>query len=265
MPRHSRDNQLSLADFSWLNLANYALLNSASISQWAQIAHDRVELRRFVALGAEHGKGTQEFQYAEQLVEKVKATPLQPLGFSKRRIQRHQSEQPHISLLTEDRATLLQQLCEESRCCAQNTRGIIDITLRQGPWGGLWQRYAHLSIDLNASDIQLEKDFRTWLKKWRISEKLKKNNQLKGNALGKKTAGWARHLLIPFVDMEAFANLHQKFIPRNVFQELLGFHRPYKKWEPLSDTQLDDLRKDAKIIFTGPGVDILLNSIISDE
>jgi len=262
MGRQQVGLQLTAADFQWLELDNYAALNTGDLLLWSQTLLDRIELNRF--LKAEHR------EYVAEYFEKLKSAPLTSLGFKRTPKPQHPASQPAIKLLTLGHflglndALLPVESDEtgEDELPIDNAR-IIDDMLRQDKTGA-WQRYAHLKVDLHATDNLLKQNFTDWLAAWRADNKLQSPP---GNTLEQKAVTWARRYVVPYFDMQMYAWLNQKEIPRPVIAEKLARKIPARikgqvdRQEKPSSSALDELCKDLPRIFSSSTVDRFLNAV----
>jgi len=254
--------QLTAADFGWLEVSNYARLDAGNLSLWSQTLLDRVELNRFLKNG--------DREYVAEYFEKLKSAPLTSLGFKRTPKPQHQASQPAIKLLTlghflELNDALLPVESDETGKdeLPIDYARIIDDMLRQDKTGA-WQRYAHLKVDLHATDNLLKQNFADWLAAWRADNKLQSPP---GNTLEQKAVTWAWRYVVPYFDMQMYAWLNQKEIPRPVIAEKFARKIPalikgqVDLQEKPSSSALDELRKDLPRIFSSATVDIFLNAV----
>ncbi|MGF6637022.1 DUF6387 family protein [Paraburkholderia sp. MM6662-R1] len=252
-------------EFRWLDRCNYAPLETGDLRLWATVLQDRVELNRFL------NNGQQQF-VAEQF-KKLQTAPLAPLGFNLTVGRRHPASQKCVKPLTSGHYLALGQSLPCNHGAVSSTRGnageaidfrssVDDVVQQDDP---VWGRYAHLQVDLHATDKALEEDFRRWLAAWRTHVPSEKPI---GNTLQQKAAAWGDRGVVPYFDMQMLARLSGKEIPRTVFVEKLTRTRQTslgKLHETPSKSALDELRDDMRRIFLSQTVHTFLNAITQDD
>jgi hypothetical protein len=263
MARQRKANQLTADDFGWLELANYAELEKGDLRLWSAVLHDRAELNRFLI----HG----DKAFVAMLFEKLQAAPLAPLGFEVRSLPQHPASQSTVKLLTlgnQAGLTGALELQAEGRqeahrtaveSHAHPTSSSIDEIIQQSD--SAWDRYAHLRLDLRATDECLKDDFARLLRAWRTRKPI---DALRGNNLQKKATTWGTRGLVPYFDMQMHARLAGKEVPRPVVIAKLTRTVQTSRGKlskPPSTGALDELQKDLPRIFSPTQVDILRNAI----
>lgn len=256
------NQQASAEDFRWLHLDKYVALSTAGPQQWAQVILDRVDLSQWLDNGL-HQKATAAFEtLKEDPLAVIVARQLQPP---------HTADQKSIRLLTVGQLLHLQTALPENppkddQQFDQKSSGSIDDLLR-ARHGDDWVRYAHLRIDLHATDDQLVTDFKNWLSAWRAFTPARSSGR---RSLERTLELWAKRNVVPYFDLEFQARLLGKKIPRPVFTEKLTrrISSPVPADDPPkiapSTSQLDELRKDMPKIFA-PAVGNMLLNAFDDE
>ncbi|KVE66881.1 DUF6387 family protein [Burkholderia vietnamiensis] len=253
-------------EFCWLDRCNYVPLETGDLQLWATVLQDRVELNRFL------NDGQQEFVAGQ--FKKLQAAPLTPLGFKLSVRRPHPASQKSVKPLTSGHHFALSQAFslnpdrkfsdppnkdEDTIDCSSS----VDELVQQGDLA--WRRYAHLQIDLHATDKVLEEDFRRWLTVWRARVPIEK--PLK-NTLQETAAAWGTRGVVPYFDMQMLARLSGKEIPRPIFIEKLTRTLQTslgERHEAPSKSALDELRNDMARIFRSYTVRTILNAITEVE
>jgi hypothetical protein len=196
MSRPKKESYASDEDLSWFKLSNYAGLRDAPLALWATVVRDRVELTRFIDAGLKE-------EIAPQF-EKIKVAPLSHLGFAKRYAgAEHQSNTPTVKLITMNRLAWLYDAMLRNEA---EPRTVVDECLATDP-ESLFTDYAHLMVNIHATESQLEADFKAWLQKWR-----KHVSAGVGGSYETKTDSWAKAAVVPSMDLELFSKLTGKNI-----------------------------------------------------
>lgn len=209
MARPKKINYASDKELSWFQLKNYSglrggkisdwntpALRAATYAQWAALIRDRVELLRF--LHADHKA------YVANLFEKIKASPLAPLGFTQRYSgATHPANTSTIKAMTANRVKWLNDAMVK---CAADTQTIVDDRLASYP-GSVFGDYAHLMVNIRATDAQLHTDFKKWLNAWRADSK----PVTQGN-YENKVRSWSHAHVLPYMDLELFTLISGKSI-----------------------------------------------------
>ncbi len=204
MARQKKDTYATEADLSWFDLANYAALpgkraadfdtpeSSATLfATWAHIIRDRVELLRFLEAG--------QTAYVAGQFEKIKAAPLAPLGFGQHYSGgTHQANTATVKALTANRVHWLNEAMERTKA---GERDIVDVQL-QADAENTFGDYAHVMVNVHATDAQLTADFKKWLTGWRQST----GRVTQGNYVT-KISGWIAANAVPCMDLELFSRL----------------------------------------------------------
>lgn len=205
MARPKTESYASDADLTWFKLTNYAGLRHASLAQWATVVRDRVEIARFIDAGLKEAIAPQ--------FEKIKSAPLSHLGFAKRYGgTEHQSNTPTVKLITMNRLAWLHDAMLRNEA---SPASVVDDLLASDPESPFGD-YAHLMVNIHATDSQLEADFKAWLRKWRQN-----TFAAAGGNYERKTAAWAQASVVPSMDLELFSKLTGKQIPSDKKLEML--------------------------------------------
>ncbi|MCX4156643.1 MULTISPECIES: DUF6387 family protein [Paraburkholderia] len=255
---------MSAGDFSWLDRRNYMPLETGDLHLWSTVILDRVELNRFLNAG--------EQQFVVEQFEKLKAAPLKPLGFGISARNTHPASQGSVKVLTAGNhfalTDSLSLTCDGTAGALRDrteNKSVIDYSssvdeaVQQHDHA--WCRYAHLQIDLHATDKVLEEDFGRWLKAWKAQVPIQK--PLK-NLLQQKAASWGARGVVPYFDMQMLARLRDKQIPRPVVTARLTRRVQTSRGEQReapSRSALDELRGDLPRIFNSATVHTFLNAL----
>ncbi|WP_429318153.1 DUF6387 family protein [Paraburkholderia sp. GAS448] len=255
---------MSLDEFRWLDRRNYMPLETGDLHLWSTVLLDRVELTRFLNAG--------EQQFVVEQFEKLQAAPLTPLGFNIAVRKSHPASQGSVKLLTAGNhfalTDSLSLTCDSTAGGSQDRaddKSVIDYSSSVDEavqqHDHTWRRYAHLQVDLHATDQVLEDDFRRWLTTWRT--RAPHENPF-GNTLQQKAAKWGTRGVVPYFDMQMLARLRDKHIPRPVVTARLTRRVQTSRGEQSeapSKSALDELRMDLPRIFNSVTVHTFLNAL----
>jgi len=270
MGKPKKSDYVPDADLSrWFKLENYAGLANANPQKWAQLILDRANLR----LWLEHpeNKAAVRTQF-----ERLETDPLCELGFGYKWHPNHALDTPSVKLVTVNRLrSLLAEIEAPTDEDAATTGMVTDVANQSGgpsldniaacapsasrecveprnqnvsvdelllPHLTVFSgSFAHLAVDLRATDEQLASDFRNWLGQWRQHA----GNKVTGGDYSTKVLRWHQTRVLPYFDLRLYADIHGKRISRQKFVERLGFtDRPSPK------DLLDQLSKTADCIIS---------------
>jgi hypothetical protein len=209
MTRPKKNSYASDEELSWFRLDNYSdvlgresstwkipALRAATCAQWAMLIRDRVELLRFIRAG--------ELDYVTGLFEKIKVTPLTPLGFAQRYSgATHPANTPTIKAMTANRVKWLNDAMIRSEASEQ---AIIDVQLASDP-ETVFGDYAHVMVNMRATDAQLLADFKKWRNAWRACTK-----SVTQGDYDNKIQTWSQAQVLPYMDLELFILISGKAI-----------------------------------------------------
>lgn len=197
--RPQKESYASSEDLAWFNLEKYADLKNAPFQLWATVIRDRVELARFLDAG--------QTEVVTPLFEQLAASPLSPLGFAQRYSGGvHASDTPTIKPITANRIRWLHDAMLKAEA---SDRTIVDSQLQEDPLS-MFSGYAHVIVDLRATDKQLCEDFASWLKAWRNTVV-----KIPGGDYRHKVDSWASAQVVPYFDLLLFSRLTGKAIEQH--------------------------------------------------
>jgi hypothetical protein len=248
MNKPKKDSYASSEELAWFKIENYSgvrgqktadFADSASsaltYTQWATMLRDRVELARFLQAG--------ETEFAAAQFEKLKTDPLTHLGFSQSyRGGAHAANTPTVKALTANRVRWLN---EAMLSAAANERVIVDVQLASDS-ESVFGDYAHVMVNLRATDKQIRDDFAKWLSTWRSS-----TPKVTEGDYQNKISRWAQTRFFPYVDLDLFSRITGRRIPSLRRMAMIFPHHTEIQRDPLrrklSDTYelvfTDDMAK----------------------
>lgn len=211
MTKPKKDSYATIEELAWFKIENYSgvrgqksadFADSAScvitLNQWATMIRDRVELARIFEAG--------ETEYVATLFDKLKADPLTHLGFWQRYGGgTHVANMPTVKAITANRVRWLN---EAMLSADANERAIVDVQLASHP-ESVFGDYAHVMVNLRATDKQIRDDFAKWLTAWRGS-----TPKVTQGDYQNKISHWAQSQVLPYMDLELFSKLTGKGISR---------------------------------------------------
>lgn len=209
MSKPKKDSYASDEELAWFKISNYSFIRGKTAAdfagpracadtymQWATMIRDRVELARFLDAG--------DTEYVATLFDKLKADPFTHLGFSQSyRGGAHATNAPTVKALTANRVRWLN---EAMLSVDANERAIVDAQLASDP-ESVFSDYAHVMVNLRATDKQIRGDFTKWLAAWRNSTA----KVTKGDYQN-KISHWAQAQLLPYIDLELFSKISGRAI-----------------------------------------------------
>lgn len=231
MGRPKKSDYISDDALAWFRLEKYAGLADADTQKWAQLIFDRANLRKLAGTPGNRG-------YLLPLLKKLQDDPLCELGFGYRWKQGHPLDTASIRALTLSRlGALTSEIANGGGTpgsSAQNSAAIDELLLsHENPFSG---SFLHLAVDLTATDAQLHKDFKAWLKAWRQHV----DSKVIGGKYTTKIARWRHTRALEYFDLRLHATVEGRTISREKFAELLGFQD-----HPSPKDLLDELNKSA--------------------
>ena len=259
MRRPLKDRYLPDANLSWFDLRRYSALATATPQQWAQFIFDRVNLQ----ILAEHPDSQHK---ASELFDKLKADPLCELGFTYEWESLPCLDQPAIKLITVKRLQSLMDAVtdpsDQSESAAHEhermTEGqpslnitrtdfsdannpniaVDDLLLTsQSAFSGV---FAHLAVDLRATDTQLITNFQQWLRTWREQT----DTKVTRGDYQAKVRSWHNNRVLPYFDLQLYARLQKHKVSREQLLKLLDL----EDWDNTRN-KMDQLAKQANLIF----------------
>ncbi|HTR09382.1 MAG TPA: DUF6387 family protein [Paraburkholderia sp.] len=250
---------------SWYKLEKYAELAKASPQRWAQLVLDRANLQLL-------RRDPENLDVVRTLFKKLEEDPLCELGFSYRWKSGHELDMPSVKSLTLNRMRwLLDEVAasykddyspNDTNADSADLTGRIETTILPPADRDSLDRphvnaaidelllphrtvfsgtFAHLTVDLRATDAQLRSDFQDWLTKWREHA----NANVKGGDYSTKVLRWHQARILPYFDLRLYADLAGRRISREQFVRLLDF-----KDRPSPKDLLDQLSKTADHIIS---------------
>ncbi|PWF44022.1 hypothetical protein C7C56_020000 [Massilia glaciei] len=136
--------------------------------------------------------------------DQIKSAPLRPLGFGKGyNPAPHPTDTTTVRLTTTNR---MKWLIENLDRIEADTRSVVDEELLKID-EGIFGDFAHLTLNLCASDKQIHSDFKNWLRAWR-----KHTKPVVGGDFATKVRSWASTNLVPYMDLKLFTLLTGKSI-----------------------------------------------------
>lgn len=243
MNKPKKDSYASIEELAWFKIENYAgvrgqksadFADSASSSityaQWAVMLRDRVELARFLEAG--------ETAYVATQFEKLMTDPLTPIGFSQNYGGgAHPANRATVKALTGNRVRWLN---EAMLYADASERAIVDVQLASDP-ESVFGDYAHVMVNLRATDKQIRDDFAKWLSAWRCS-----TPKITEGDYQNKISRWAQVQLIPFIDLDLFSRITGR---RILSENRMGMLFPHHT-EEQRDSQRKKLSDTYKLVFT---------------
>lgn len=211
MTKPKKDSYASDEELAWFKIENYSgvrgrnhtdFADSASsavtYTQWATMLRDRVELARLLEAG--------ETGFVEGHFENLKTNPLTHLGFAQGYAGGvHPANTATVKATTANRVWWLNEAMVRSDA---DKHVSVDVQLAADS-ESVFSDYAHVMVNLRATDKQIRDDFEKWLSAWR-------NSTLKVTQgdYQNKISRWAQAQLIPYIDLELFSTITGHPIPR---------------------------------------------------
>lgn len=211
--RHMRKKRIYATDdeLEWFKLDNYSELKSRANRDapnyilWRSIITDRVELLKHLAAG--------QVAYVNPLFDQIKISPLRPLGFKQSYSgPLHSTNTPTVKSLTRSRVHWLNEAMGRSK---ESDLLLIDEQLiHDGE--EVFNNFAHVMINVRATDTQIIENFKAWLTKWRSL-----TTPITGGDYQTKINSWANAMVVPYMDLELFSLTTGKMIHATKKFELL--------------------------------------------
>ncbi|TAM27230.1 MAG: hypothetical protein EPN62_00130 [Candidimonas sp.] len=208
MSRPRKEDCIAEEDLAWFKLDNYAGLRGANTNVWAQVILDRANLRLLF-------QTPENIDSVRELFTKLQANPLQSLGFEMNIPKRHEVDTETVKLLTVDRVHALSYEFADIQLGAPSGTNAVDDLLRTRDNAA--RPFTHLSIDLRATDAQLQKDFKSLIKEWRKHA----GNTVTMGDYQNKLVHWHIGKIIPYFDLCFYARLHKRTIRRETYAKFL--------------------------------------------
>lgn len=222
----ARDSYLLAEECAWFRLASYHGLRQAPLSDWVHLIEDRVRLQTMLRVG--------DIDLFRVLFPKIQNAPTAPLGFGqKSKRQPHSTDTTTIQPLTCGEISTLEGIAGHRQLPPHDT---FDGSVPPGHTDGL-ACYAHLRVNLQATDAQLKADFAKWLESWRGE-----NGTVTRRKYQSAVKAWAKNKLIPYMDLYLFAAVHGRKIAPKTYSSLLELGDTY-------DNSLKTLKASAPVVF----------------
>ncbi|SOE81043.1 hypothetical protein SAMN05446927_4298 [Caballeronia arationis] len=255
MARPKKTAYISDSDLSsWFKLGNYAGLAIANRQKWAQLILDRANLRLLA-------KDPENLGSVRTLFEKLEKDPLCELGFTYQWKSGHRLDTGSVRSLTVSRMVwLLDEVAAQQELVGdvlEMFEAIHTVSLEPGmepqdpniaidelllPHENSFSgSFAHLAVDLRATDQQIKSDLRKWLASWRKHADAK----VMGGDYTTKMSRWHQSRVLPYFDLRLYADIRGQQISREKFAQLLGFAD-----HPSPKDLLDQLSKTAGRIIS---------------
>ncbi|WP_305825831.1 DUF6387 family protein [Massilia brevitalea] len=243
MAKPRQASYASTEDLAWFKIENYSAIRGRSSSdfansevsavtyaQWAASIRDRVELLRFL--------DAMEHEYVLHLFEKIKADPLTHLGFGQNYIGgTHVANTPTVKVITANRVRWLNEAMVRTHA---DERAAVDVHTASDP-NNVFGDFAHVMINLQATDQQIRNDFAKWLSTWReTTPKVTKGDYQN------KIRHWAQAQLLPYTDLGLFSKIYGRPISGARKFEMLFPEQSEEEREALR-RRLSDMHK---LVFT---------------
>ncbi len=211
MSKPKKDSYASAEELAWFKISNYSCIRGKKAAdfagpracadtyiQWATMIRDRVELVRFLDAG--------DTEYVATLFDKLKADPLAHLGFWQGYGGgAHAANTATVKAVTANRVWWINEGMVRTDV---EEHAIVDDQLASDP-ESVFGNYAHLMVNLRATDKQIRDDFAKWLAAWRNSTA----KVIQGDYQN-KISHWADSRVLPYMDLELFSKLTGKGISR---------------------------------------------------
>ncbi|MES2025272.1 MAG: DUF6387 family protein [Pseudomonadota bacterium] len=239
MAKKKSDQYATDDELLWFDLSKYASLKSVKDQSgktvvpydlWATVIRDRIEILRFLDAGLT--------DKVFPLFESIKTAPLQPLGFKQGYSgPTFSSDTPTIKSITTNRVNWLHDAMIRTGATGRTMVDNQLITDTESAFGD----YAHVMVNLQATDEQICANFKSWLKEWR-----KNTDKVTAGNYEQKIQTWAQALIVPYMDLELFTRMTGKFIQNERKFEMLLPHRTADERE----AQRSRLQKMKGLVFT---------------
>lgn len=168
------------------------------------------------------------------LFPRIQSAPKSPLGFGQMSNRLAQPiDTASIQSLTCGQISTLEGIAKHRQASAQDT---FDGSVPPDRSDGL-ACYAHLRVNLQATDAQLKDDFAKWLHSWRGE-----NGTVTRRKYHSAVKGWAKNKLIPYMDLHLFAAAQEKKIAPLTYAKLLDLGDTY-------DSSLKALKASVSVVF----------------
>lgn len=211
MSKPRKDSYASDEELAWFKISNYSEIRgkypadfadtascTVTYMQWATMIRDRVELARFLEAG--------NTEYVATLFDKLKADPLTHLGFwQSYGGGTHAANTATVKAIPANRVWWLNEAMVRT---GAEDRAIVDAQLASDS-ESVFGDYAHVMVNLRATDKQIRGDFTKWLAAWRNSTA----KVIQGDYQN-KISHWADSRVLPYMDLELFSKLTGKGISR---------------------------------------------------
>lgn len=217
---------VSADECAWFKLANYSGLRQAPLSDWVHLIEDRVRLQRMLRVG--------DIDLFGSHFPRLQCAPKSSLGFGQKSRRRpHSVDTATVQPLTCGQIGILDSIASHRQVEDQD---VFDGSVPSDRSDGL-ACYAHLRVNLQATDAQLKDDFAKWLHTWRGE-----NGAVTRRKYHSAVKGWAKNKLIPYMDLQLFAAAREKKIAPLTYAELLDLGDTY-------DSSLKALKASVSVVF----------------
>lgn len=204
MTKPKKVSYASTEELAWFKIENYSgvrgqksadfadsALSAVTYTQWAELLRDRVELARFLDAG--------ETEYVAAQFENLKTDPLTHLGFSQSYGGgAHPANTSTVKAITANRVRWLNEAMLSTDA---NERAVVDVQLASSS-ESVFSDYAHVMVNLRATDKQIRDDFTKWLTAWRGS-----TPKVTQGDYQNKITNWAQARLLPYIDLDLFSRI----------------------------------------------------------
>lgn len=205
MGRQKKESYASDAELAWFQPENYSDLlgharpesesqeeRAACYRQWATLVWDRVQLKQLWETG-------ELTEYVQTHFERIKRAPLEPIGFGKTNVgATHIANSATVKAMTSNRVKWLRHALIRAQATDQS---IVDVVLAKDPESSFGE-YAHLTINITATNEQLIDDFKRWLGAWRSA-----TQQSMPGDFRSKIANWTGANILQYHDLTLFSKI----------------------------------------------------------
>lgn len=203
----NKPHYLEAKDLEWFNLSQYdsTILRCKTLTEWCDIIGDRVFVDSLLS-----GGFREQF---DELFPRLLCNPLQPLGLTQNSLRiPHATDTATVQSVTVARVDALYSVSQSAKL---GPTMVFD-EVKPSESAAL-ASFAHIAVDLRATNSQIEADFASWLSKWRS-----RHESVTNRVFEEKTRVWADSKVVPYFDLELFARLSGKRIRPATYRDCLG-------------------------------------------
>ncbi|CAG9239449.1 hypothetical protein BCAR13_890038 [Paraburkholderia caribensis] len=220
MPNNKRASaQATKQDLAWFELENYGGLNDFTALNWSHAVGDRLAIRRAIDGGNPEA--------ITAVFETLKATPLKWLGSDIRYTgANHVANTETVKSMNFRRLAFIANELKtmpqltpavetDSHGCdemAARPDAVVDELLEVNPESP-FQRFAHLTVSLDAPRDWIVDDFKKWLELELERRKLRDPETTNGDYMKKAKVQWIPHRAVPWYDLDLFERLTGLSVP----------------------------------------------------